>query len=264
MGYCGAVIAHVRCTVLAAVSVKLGVSILAFALLQLLPGDPALVMLGDSGAPPERIAELRVQLGLDDPLLVQYARFLGNLLRGGLGRSICSNRLVFEEIASRRPTPSHSPSRASAWPSSSASRAQEMGPRVGDVAVKRHPVAQSERLHQRPATLHVLRLSVSDGLQASRRELVLEPSEGSNRHVLPLRGLDPTHQQEREEARVPWLGLRTLVEGREVGREGHPVNGGAPFTAGHGKQLTVGIARAQIDNPMDEVQENGRALLEAS
>ena len=60
-------------------------------------------MLGDSGAPPERIAELRVQLGLDDPPVVQYARFLGNLLRGDLGRSIRSNRPVFEEIRQQAP-----------------------------------------------------------------------------------------------------------------------------------------------------------------
>jgi ABC-type dipeptide/oligopeptide/nickel transport system permease component len=97
------VTAYVRRTLLAAIPVVLGVSILAFSLLHLLPGDPALVMLGDSGDPPERIAELRVQLGLDDPLVVQYARFLGNLLRGDLGRSIRSNRLVFEEIRQQAP-----------------------------------------------------------------------------------------------------------------------------------------------------------------
>ena len=76
---------------------------MAFSLLHLLPGDPALVMLGDSGDPPERIAELRAQLGLDDPLVVQYSRFLGNLLRGDLGRSIHSNRPVLEAIRQQAP-----------------------------------------------------------------------------------------------------------------------------------------------------------------
>ena len=59
---------------LAAIAIVVGVSVLAFSLLHLLPGDPVLVMVGDSGAPPERLAELRRQLGLDDPLAVQYAR----------------------------------------------------------------------------------------------------------------------------------------------------------------------------------------------
>jgi hypothetical protein len=80
------VTAHVRRNLLAAIPVVLGVSVMAFALLHLLPEDPALVMLGDSGGPPERIAELRAQLGLDDPLVLQYARFLGNLLRSGTGK----------------------------------------------------------------------------------------------------------------------------------------------------------------------------------
>ena len=97
MGYCSPV-AYVCRTLLAAVPVVVGVSILTFSLLHLLPGDPALVMLGDSGGPPERIAELRAELGLDDPLLIQYGRFLAHLLHGDLGRSIRSNRLVLDEI----------------------------------------------------------------------------------------------------------------------------------------------------------------------
>jgi peptide/nickel transport system permease protein len=103
MGYCSAVTAHVRRSLLAAIPVMLGVSVLTFSLLHLLPGDPALVLLGDSGDPPERIAALRLELGLDDPLVVQYARFLGNLLRGDLGRSIRSNRHVLEEIRQQAP-----------------------------------------------------------------------------------------------------------------------------------------------------------------
>jgi peptide/nickel transport system permease protein len=89
---------------LAAIPVLLGVSILTFAVLHLLPGDPVLVMLGDSGAPAERVAELRGRLGLDAPLMVQYARFLAGALRGDLGRSIRSNRPVVDEIRQQAPS----------------------------------------------------------------------------------------------------------------------------------------------------------------
>ncbi len=89
---------------LAAIPVVLGVSILTFAVLHLLPGDPVLVMLGDSGDRPERIAELRARLGLDDPIVVQYVRFLGNLIRGDLGRSVRSNRPVFDELLQQAPS----------------------------------------------------------------------------------------------------------------------------------------------------------------
>lgn len=88
---------------LAAIPVVLGVSILTFSALHLLPGDPVTVMLGESGDSPERVTELRAQLGLDDPIAVQYARFLGNALRGDLGRSIRSNRPVLDEIRQQAP-----------------------------------------------------------------------------------------------------------------------------------------------------------------
>ena len=76
---------------------------LTFSLLHLLPRDPVLVMLGDAGHPPERIAELRTELGLEDPVAVQYVRYLGNLLRGDLGRSIRSNRPVLDELRQQAP-----------------------------------------------------------------------------------------------------------------------------------------------------------------
>lgn len=103
MGYRSVVIVHIRRTLLAGIAVALGVTLLTFSLLHLLPGDPVLVMLGDAGHSSERIAELRAELGLDDPFALQYARFLGNLLRGDLGRSVRSNRLVAEEIRHQAP-----------------------------------------------------------------------------------------------------------------------------------------------------------------
>ena len=72
--------------VLLTIPVLFGVATLVFALIHLVPGDPAQSMLGDS-APPQDVARLRQTLGLDEPLLVQYRSFLGGLLKGDLGRS---------------------------------------------------------------------------------------------------------------------------------------------------------------------------------
>ena len=60
-----------------------------FLLMYFTPGDPALLMLGE-GAPPEQYAALRESMGLDDPVYVQYFRWLGNAVRGDLGRSLRS------------------------------------------------------------------------------------------------------------------------------------------------------------------------------
>src|SRR4051794_35137770 len=67
--------------------VLLGVTIVVFLSLQLVPGDVARTLLGFS-ASNERVAALRQQLGLDDPLLLQYVRWLWSVLGGDLGRSI--------------------------------------------------------------------------------------------------------------------------------------------------------------------------------
>ena len=80
----------------------LGVSVLAFFLIHLVPGDPAAVMLGER-ATPEAIEQLRRELGLDQPLAVQYGKFLGNLVQGDLGRSIKTREQITIEIASRFP-----------------------------------------------------------------------------------------------------------------------------------------------------------------
>jgi len=95
---------YVRTRLTLAIPVLLGVSIAVFAMLRLLPGDPAQIMLSESGASAERVAALRRELGLDDPLPVQYWRFLSGALRGDLGRSIQSNRLVTDEIWAQLPS----------------------------------------------------------------------------------------------------------------------------------------------------------------
>ena len=84
------------------VPVLLGVSILVFLMIHLVPGDPAQVLLQDYGSG-EQIAAFRHSLGLDRPLPVQYGAFVWRLAHGDLGRSIHSGRPVTAEIAARLP-----------------------------------------------------------------------------------------------------------------------------------------------------------------
>lgn len=67
--------------------VLLGITVVAFLLLRVMPGDPATLMLGSRGTP-EDIAKLNEQLGLNQPLWQQYLRFIGDLVQGSFGRSI--------------------------------------------------------------------------------------------------------------------------------------------------------------------------------
>ena len=82
--------------------ILLGISIVTFVLLYLLPADPARQIAGRS-ATPETIENIREQLGLNLPVWEQYGRYLGNLLRGDLGRSYLQRTEVSELIASRLP-----------------------------------------------------------------------------------------------------------------------------------------------------------------
>jgi ABC-type dipeptide/oligopeptide/nickel transport system permease component len=84
------------------VPVLLGVATLVFALIHLVPGDPAQSMLGDSASPDE-IARLRTSLGLDKPLVSQYRSFLGGVARGNLGTSFRFGTPVTQEIRKRLP-----------------------------------------------------------------------------------------------------------------------------------------------------------------
>ena len=82
--------------------VLLGVATLVFSLIHFIPGDPAQAMLGE-GAAPEDVAQLRGRLGLDRPLLVQYASFLQGLARGDLGVSLRNDQPVLQQILERMP-----------------------------------------------------------------------------------------------------------------------------------------------------------------
>jgi len=86
----------------AALGVLFGVATVTFVLNFVLPGDPARLLAGQR-ADAETIAAIRQQLGLDQPLPVQYVRFLGRLLQGDLGRSYVTNRPVREIILERFP-----------------------------------------------------------------------------------------------------------------------------------------------------------------
>lgn len=79
------------------VLVLVGVSFIVFTLLQISPGDPVRMMLGES-ATPEAKAELREELGLDDPFLVQYGNYLKKLFEQDLGISYNTGRPVVKEI----------------------------------------------------------------------------------------------------------------------------------------------------------------------
>lgn len=88
--------------ILGAVPVALLVLTLVFLAMRLLPGDPAVAVLGET-AGPQQIAAMREQLGLNDPLIVQYLRFLGQLLQLDLGRSLANNVPITELIAHNLP-----------------------------------------------------------------------------------------------------------------------------------------------------------------
>lgn len=83
-----------------AIPVLLGVTVVVFLLIQLVPGDPAATLLGPEATQAE-VQELRTILGLDQPLLVQYFRWLGGVLQGDFGTSIEFRRPVAELIWAR-------------------------------------------------------------------------------------------------------------------------------------------------------------------
>jgi len=79
------------------------VSLLTFLMTSLLPGDPALQILGAENATPEAVAAVRADLGLDDPLPVRYLNWIGDALSGDFGRSYRTNEPVSEAIIDRLP-----------------------------------------------------------------------------------------------------------------------------------------------------------------
>lgn len=87
---------------LALIPVILGVTFLVFMIMQLAPGDAAKLILGES-ATQEQVEELREEMGLNDPAVVQYGRYMLNFVQGDLGTSYSTKRPVAEEVFSRFP-----------------------------------------------------------------------------------------------------------------------------------------------------------------
>src|SRR5207237_8179552 len=83
--------------------VLLVVSMIAFGLLYVLPGDPAVAILGDSAGNQQTYQALRHDLGLDQPLYAQYLSWLGRVVQGDLGRSIGTNESVATALMQRVP-----------------------------------------------------------------------------------------------------------------------------------------------------------------
>jgi peptide/nickel transport system permease protein len=84
------------------IPVLLGITLVVQLLIDVTPGDPAKLMLGMK-ATPERVAALRDEMGLNDPLPVRYGRYLWNVVRGDLGVSFTTKRPVIDEILQRFP-----------------------------------------------------------------------------------------------------------------------------------------------------------------
>ena len=80
------------------VPVVLGMTLLAFALARLIPGDPVETMMGERGIDPAHHAAMRHALGLDRPLAVQYLDYLGGVASGDLGRSLVTKAPVLGEF----------------------------------------------------------------------------------------------------------------------------------------------------------------------
>ena len=83
-----------------AIPVLLGITVIVFLIMAMIPGDPATAILG-AYATPENVAKLNRDLGLDAPLAQRYVIWLGNMLSGDFGRSYSLNRPVLDEILER-------------------------------------------------------------------------------------------------------------------------------------------------------------------
>ena len=96
-------ITYISQRLLQAVPVLVGISVLSFLMLHLVPGDPVQIFAGDKPLTPERAAELRHQYGLDRPLVVQYVDYASHAVRSDLGVALRSQRPVLDSILQALP-----------------------------------------------------------------------------------------------------------------------------------------------------------------
>ncbi|MDR2377101.1 MAG: ABC transporter permease, partial [Treponema sp.] len=85
------------------VPVVLGISFILFLIMEITPGDPAVIILGEN-AKPEQVRQLREQMGLNRPFLTRYLSYIANALGGDFGSSYRTKLPVFTEIIARFPT----------------------------------------------------------------------------------------------------------------------------------------------------------------
>ena len=79
----------------------IGITLLTFAFVHMIPGDPVMIMAGERGISPERHAQLLAELGLDKPMWQQYLNYIWSVMHGDLGISMKSRIPVWEEFVPR-------------------------------------------------------------------------------------------------------------------------------------------------------------------
>ncbi len=79
----------------------IGITLLTFAFVHMIPGDPVMIMAGERGISPERHAQLLAELGLDKPMWQQYLHYIWGVMHGDLGISMKSRIPVWEEFVPR-------------------------------------------------------------------------------------------------------------------------------------------------------------------
>jgi peptide/nickel transport system permease protein/oligopeptide transport system permease protein len=95
---------YIRNRILISLPTVLAVTLVVFLMLQLVPGDPAEIFLGEHFSTPQLLAQVRHQMGLDRPLYIQYLDFLWKALHGDLGRSLQTNVPVLRQIGNAFPS----------------------------------------------------------------------------------------------------------------------------------------------------------------
>lgn len=90
-------ISYILRRILMLIPVLIGMSLITFSIVHLIPGNPAQTILGDQ-ATPQAIESLEEQLGLNEPYLVQYGKYMGGLVTGDLGNSLRTNKPISDEI----------------------------------------------------------------------------------------------------------------------------------------------------------------------
>lgn len=89
--------------VIAIVALTFGISVVVFLIIRLIPGDPAIALLGTNAGDPALVARLHHQLGLDQPITTQYLRWIGNVLHGNFGYSYGNDQSVRSLLAANFP-----------------------------------------------------------------------------------------------------------------------------------------------------------------